>query len=89
MHFYFLPGKTIADAETKNGDQRMITMTEHVFEVLVRCASAKKPGAFVFTRDDGRLVKDFRDALVERLHSQYVEERYPGKDREAHRRTSN
>lgn len=57
-----LMAKIIDLGETKNGDQRMITMTEHVFEVLVRCASGKKPGDFVFTRDDGRLVKDFRDA---------------------------
>ena len=57
-----LLAKIIDLGETKNGDQRMITITEHVFEVLVRCASGKKPGDFVFTRDDGRLVKDFRDA---------------------------
>jgi integrase len=35
---------------TKNGDQRMITMTKHVFEVLVRCAGGKKSGEFVFTQ---------------------------------------
>jgi len=48
--------------ETKNGDQRMITMTEHVFRVLVRCVHGKKPDDFVFTREDGSPVKDFRDA---------------------------
>jgi integrase len=57
-----LLAKIIDLGETKNGDQRMITMTEHVFEVLVRCASGKKSGDFVFTRDDGSSVKDFRDA---------------------------
>jgi integrase len=57
-----LLAKIIGLGETKNGNQRMITMTEHVFEVLVRCASGKKSGDFVFTRDDGSSVKDFRDA---------------------------
>lgn len=47
--------------KTKNGDQRMIAMTEHVFRVLVRCAYGKKPDDFVFTRD-GSPVKDFRGA---------------------------
>jgi integrase len=57
-----LLAKIIDLGETKNGDQRMILMTEHVFQVLVRCASGKKPGDFVFSRDDGTPVKDFRDA---------------------------
>jgi integrase len=57
-----LLAKIIDLGETKNGDQRMILMTEHVFQVLVRCASGKKPGDFVFSRDDGSPVKDFRDA---------------------------
>ncbi len=48
--------------ETKNGDQRMLPMTEHLFQVLVRCASGKKPDDFVFTHDDGSQVKDFRGA---------------------------
>jgi integrase len=57
-----LLGKIIDLGETKNGDQRMIHMTEHVFQCLVRCASGKKPDDFVFTRDDGNRVKDFRQA---------------------------
>jgi len=57
-----LLAKIIDLGETKNGDQRMILMTEHVFQVLVRCAVGKKPDDFVFTRDDGSPVKDFRDA---------------------------
>lgn len=48
--------------KTKNGDQRMLPMTEHVFQVLVRCAAGKKPDDFVFTHDDGSQVKDFRGA---------------------------
>jgi integrase len=57
-----LLGKIIDLGETKNGDQRMIHMTEHVFQYLVRCVAGKKPDDFVFTRDDGSRVKDFRQA---------------------------
>jgi integrase len=57
-----LLGKIIDLGETKNGDQRMIVMTEHVFPVLVRCVAGKKSDDFVITRDDGSPVKDFRQA---------------------------
>jgi integrase len=57
-----LLGKIIDLGETKNGDQRMIHMTEHVFQFLVRCVANKKPDDFVFTRDDGSPIKDFRQA---------------------------
>jgi len=57
-----LLGKIIDLGETKNGDQRMILMTEHVFQILVRCVAGKKPADHVFTRDDGGPVKDFRQA---------------------------
>ena len=57
-----LLGKIIDLGETKNGDQRMILMTEHVFQVLVRCVAGKKSDDFVFTHDDGSPVKDFRQA---------------------------
>jgi integrase len=40
----------------------MVSMTEHLMRVLVRCARGKKPDDFVFTRADGIPVKDFRDA---------------------------
>jgi integrase len=40
----------------------MITMTDHLLRILVRCAYGKKPDDFVFTREDGIAVKDFRDA---------------------------
>lgn len=48
--------------KTKNGDQRMLPMTEHLFQVVVRCASGKEPDDFVFTHDDGSPVRDFRGA---------------------------
>jgi integrase len=57
-----LLGKIIDLGETKNGDQRMIHMTEHVFQCLVRCVAGKKSDDFVFTRDDGSRIKDFRQA---------------------------
>lgn len=57
-----LLGKIIDLGETKNGDQRMIHMTEHVFQCLVRCVAGKKFEDFVFTRDDGTRIKDFRQA---------------------------
>jgi hypothetical protein len=40
----------------------MILMTEHVFQILVRCVSGNKSADHVFTRDDGSQVKDFRQA---------------------------
>jgi integrase len=55
-------GRIIDLGKTKNGDQRMITMTEHVCRVLVRCAHGKNPDEFVFTREDGNAVRDFRAA---------------------------
>jgi integrase len=57
-----LLGKIIDLGETKNGDQRMIHMTEHVFQCLVRCVAGKKSDDFVLTRDDGSRIKDFRQA---------------------------
>jgi integrase len=57
-----LLGKIIDLGETKNGDQRMIHMTEHVFQCLVRCVASKRSDDFVFTRDDGSRIKDFRQA---------------------------
>lgn len=55
-------GKIIDLGKTKNGDQRMLTMTEPVFRVLVRCAYGKQPDDFLFTREDKRPIKDFRVA---------------------------
>jgi len=55
-------GKIIDLGKTKNGDQRMLTMTDPVFRVLVRCACGKQSDDFVFTREDGRPIKDFRAA---------------------------
>jgi integrase len=48
--------------ETKSGDGRVIKMTQDVFVLLTACVSGKKPDAYVFSRADGKRVKDFRGA---------------------------
>ena len=47
---------------TKNGDARLVKMTGEAFEILSACASGKTEDAFVFTRSNGRRVRDFRKA---------------------------
>jgi integrase len=46
---------------TKNRDGREVSMTQNVFALLSQCVSGKEPDDFVFTRDDGQHVKDFRE----------------------------
>lgn len=46
--------------ETKNDDGREVAMTSVVRELLTQCIRAKKPNERVFTREDGRPVRDFR-----------------------------
>jgi hypothetical protein len=67
-----LLAKIIDLGETKNGDQRMITMTEHVFEVLVRCASGKKPGEFCVHPRRRTFSEGLQGCVVERLHSHWT-----------------
>jgi integrase len=45
---------------TKNGEGREVVMTDSVFALLRACVSGKAAGDFVFTRSDGRRVRDFR-----------------------------
>jgi integrase len=45
---------------TKNKDGREVTMTNRVYELLTLCAHGKLPDAFLFTRRDGEVVRDFR-----------------------------
>jgi integrase len=45
---------------TKNDDAREVCMTKTVRALLIQCVRAKKPNEGVFTRDDGRPVRDFR-----------------------------
>jgi integrase len=46
---------------TKNGEPRMVVMTEEVYRLMAQCLSGKGPLDFVFTRADGKKpVRDFR-----------------------------
>src|SRR5437899_4544379 len=45
---------------TKNGEGREVFMTNTVFALLKACVSGKAAGDFVFTRPNGKRVKDFR-----------------------------
>jgi integrase len=45
---------------TKNGDGREVTMTKRVYELLKLCAHAKNADDHLFTRSNGKPVRDFR-----------------------------
>jgi integrase len=45
---------------TKNREGRQVTMTPQVRSLLEQCIHEKTPDKFVFTRDDGTPVRDFR-----------------------------
>jgi len=54
--------RTITIEDSKNGDGRTVAMTEKVFELLKACCEGKGENDFVFTREDGKQVKDFRES---------------------------
>lgn len=45
---------------TKNDQGRNVKMTTEVYELLKECVSGKRPDDFLFTRQNGKPVKDFR-----------------------------
>jgi integrase len=45
---------------TKNNEARTVRMPEDVYQILSACAEGKKPQDFVFTRDGGLRIRDFR-----------------------------
>ncbi len=45
---------------TKNDEGQTVKMTAEVYELLRECVRGKKPDDYVFTRKNGRAVKDFR-----------------------------
>lgn len=47
---------------TKNRDGRTVVMTQAVRQLLAQCASGKSPDDYVFTRSNGKRVRDFRGA---------------------------
>lgn len=46
---------------TKNRDGREVSMTQNVYALLSACVSGKQPEEFVFTRPDGKPVRDFQE----------------------------
>ncbi len=46
--------------ETKNDEGRTVKMTDEVVVLLTACVQGKQADDFVFTRDDGKPVRDFR-----------------------------
>jgi len=46
---------------TKNRDGREVSMTQNVHALLSQCVFGKQPDDFVFTRETGERVKDFRE----------------------------
>ncbi len=52
---------TLEVGTTKNGRGRTVKMTNEVFTLLSACVSKKAKDDYVFTRDGGKAVHDFRD----------------------------
>ena len=48
--------------ETKNDEGRVVVMTDRVRRLLEPCITGKNAGDYVFTRENGKRVKDFRGA---------------------------
>jgi integrase len=59
---------------TKNDDGREVTMTPTVRTLLAQCVHGKNPDDYVFTREDGKSVKDFRGAWEKVCESAKVPE---------------
>jgi integrase len=53
---------TLDPGETKNGEPREVHMTQDVYELLKACVVGKERDDFVFTRENGKPVLDFREA---------------------------
>jgi len=49
---------------TKNNDGREVTMTDSVYILLAECVSDKSANDYVFTRANGKPVRDFRSTWV-------------------------
>jgi integrase len=54
--------RTISIEHSKNGEGRTVKMTQKVFELLKACCEGKGENDFVFTREGGNVVKDFRES---------------------------
>jgi len=51
---------TLYSGETKNDEGRMVVLTEECRMLLTELRRGKKPEDFLFTRENGEVVKDFR-----------------------------
>jgi integrase len=54
---------------TKNGDGREVTMTKRVYELLKLCGHAKNADDHLFTRSNGKPVRDFRGTWAKACES--------------------
>jgi integrase len=52
--------RTITILDSKNGEGRVVTMTQKVFDLLKACCEGKNENDYVFTRPGGKPVRDFR-----------------------------
>ena len=67
-HLNFLARTIRLDVgSTKNGEGRLLGMTEEMYQLLQACCWSKQPGDYVFTRD-GKQVGDFRKLWANVLH---------------------
>ena len=55
-----LLGRTIHLETSKNGDPRTAFLTNETFPLVLMCTQGKQPTDYLFTRDDGKRVLDFR-----------------------------
>jgi len=46
--------------ETKNDEGRTVVMTDEVYTLLAACVAYKEPDNYVFTRENGERIRDFR-----------------------------
>jgi site-specific recombinase XerD len=70
-----LVDRTIFLGDTKNGDDRIVHMTQEVYTLIAACCVGKEPDDFVFTRDekDGKQVLVFRDRWKKLLRDAGIE----------------
>jgi integrase len=54
--------RTITIEDSKNGDERIVVMTQKIFELVKACCIGKSGDEYIFTRPDGKPVRDFRDS---------------------------
>lgn len=55
-----LAARAIRLEDTKNGEDRTFTLTARAYALIQQCVLGKQPDHFVFTREDGKPVRDFR-----------------------------